>query len=415
LNENNNQVNETNQETKINLSCKKCDRKFNHINGILSHLYKTHGMTSEQVYCEQHGIIETPLCGCGCGKVMTFQNWKLGYTKFERYHYANLINASEGHKLRVIKKEEDDLRRAFRVFKAEIASIAQKSKELELADKAIKCPLCENIQYSILSMCHHWAKTHKLDTSILYLKLNGLDSPPLCKCGCKEETTFLDAGVGYREYIWGHAARVSNNYQTKKSIENSIATRRKMLKDGIWKPFMIKATGKYFLEGLTKETSVILAERALKRVSDPEVKRKASESMRKNRLNGKIPSLFGINHPQWKGGVSSVVGHCYVDKKLYKEWKFPLLKAANFQCQDCGSKDDLQVHHDKEKMNDIIRKVLKHNNIELESIHKASKRMEFKLKCDIASLVADYHVKNKVSGEVICKLCHSKHHAHMNF
>lgn len=277
-----------------------------------------------------------------------------------------------------------------------------------------QCSKCENSYQNLESLIMHNSRTHSQTPKEFYLERNNLTSEPTCKCGCGGSLKFLNAVQGFREYAHGHAARVNNNYQTEKSVGNSLKTRRKMIVDGTWKPFFEKETGEHWMKGLTKDTDERVT-RLSEALRTPENHAKFSLRMKEGRLNGIIRSAKGPEHRNWKGGVSTVIDVCYSYSKLYKEWKFPHLKAANFKCSKCLSTKELQVHHNEEKMSDIIRKVMKDNNICLASIYVKKEEVTLELKENIAKLVADYHLDNKVSGEVVCKECHKKEHPSLNF
>lgn len=84
----------------------------------------------------------------------------------------------------------------------------------ESIDKIInfKCPLCEEIKYDkFKSLEKHWIRSHK-DKVLkdLFNILNNIKQPPLCSCGCLEQTTF--AGFlegGYRKFYLGHNKKIT--------------------------------------------------------------------------------------------------------------------------------------------------------------------------------------------------------------
>lgn len=276
------------------------------------------------------------------------------------------------------------------------------------------CPFCSDKTYeTILSLTKHWTKTHKQTTESLYLSLNGMESPPVCGCGCGEPVKFLDAGRGYSEYVWGHKSRVSNNFQTEKSKTNSKTTRKKMLEEGTWKPFATKETGEHWSKGLTKETDERIRKMA-ETISLPEESKKRSERMRKNRLTGIVQTLRKEEHSQWKGGVSSLNHHCHANRKLYNEWKYPKLLAAGFRCSQCNNSTNLEVHHDKQSFSSILRNIAYEHKWEerLATFFQESISQELiALKEKISEAVAAYHIENNVSGIVLCQECHKAAHS----
>lgn len=287
---------------------------------------------------------------------------------------------------------------------------------MEVNEVEFRCPHegCSDVYDNITSLCRHWTRTHKLDTKILYLVLNGLDTEPLCACGCGETTKFLSAGRGYSEYKWGHAASVSNNFQTDKSVTNSKATRKRMHQAGeikIWS------------KGLTKDTDERLAKLGQKGIDwlekNPDERIKKSERMTQMRKDGTIVALSGPDSGGWKGGISPLYSVCHSNKNLYHGWKFPILYRAKFTCSKCGNKGKrsyLEVHHDNEQMCDIVKKIAKEQlwNMGLSVELPPDYTLLYEKKQAISDAVADYHITNNVSGVVLCKVCHKKEHASHN-
>jgi hypothetical protein len=69
-----------------------------------------------------------------------------------------------------------------------------------------------------------------------------------------------------------------------------------------------------------------------------EHKRKIGEA---NKL---APHLKGKKHPNWKGGITPLI--CILRTlDEYKEWRMECLKRDYFRCQECFSKEKLEVHH----------------------------------------------------------------------
>lgn len=284
---------------------------------------------------------------------------------------------------------------------------------------SFKCPKCDNQYDNIVSISRHWSRTHKEETKTLYMHINNLDTPPTCGCGCGQEVKFLDAGRGFSEYVWGHKARIANNFNTEKSKSNSLQTRKKMLQEGTWKPFASNQTGNVWNAGLTKEDPRVAA--ALEKRETVTYKEKASQRMREARLTGKIPTLRGSEHSQWNGGTSPLLSVCHANKNLFDKWKYPILLVAHFTCKDCGNQNkngnpvELHVHHDKIKMSSIVRLIAEQEGWTETRGLKVEDPGLYDIKNRISEAVADFHVKNNVSGIVLCADCHTKIHNKMNF
>jgi hypothetical protein len=162
-------------------------------------------------------------------------------------------------------------------------------------------------------------------------------------------------------------------------------------------------------KGLTTHTDVRLKKYG-KKISDKftvEKRKKYSNKMAIMRKDGTIPTLYKENSSQWKGGVSSIQNVARNDKRLYEQWKYPILIRDQFKCVDCGSGRDLHVHHNCETFSDIIKKVMTLDDYEKVEDYDTKKRVTDK--------IVEYHVKNNVSGITLCKECHNKLHPSLNF
>lgn len=276
-----------------------------------------------------------------------------------------------------------------------------------------KCPKCDKQYDNVVSLSKHWSRTHKEETKTLYMHINNLTVPPTCSCGCGQEVKFLDAGRGFSEYVWGHKARVSNNFNTEKSKSNSLQARKKMLQEGTWKPFHEKETGEHWSKGKTAESDARVAKSRDSIINNPEEIQRRSERMKENRMNGTVPTLTGEKHSQWKGGISSLNHTCRANPKLYKDWIYPILKANDFKCNLCASTKNLEVHHDKETFSEIYSNIAKSYNYPLKLTQSLSSETDpeiHMLKMLISDAVAQYHIDNNVSGKVLCDLCHKEQH-----
>jgi hypothetical protein len=278
--------------------------------------------------------------------------------------------------------------------------------------ESFQCPLCLDSYDKLISLSLHWRGLHKKKSCELYLSLNGLKEEPTCKCGCGETVKFLSISEGYREYKVGHISRVVNNYRTENSVNNSLKTRREMVRAGSWLPFRLKSTGKSWSYGLTKETDERVAR--ISNILKTQHQAMLSERLRKGRLEGTVPTQRGEKHSQWKGGVSLLNSYCRNNRKLYTEWKMPKLINAGYKCEKCGlSEGGLHVHHDKETFSDILRKIAKSSGWDGNLSSKPNKPLE-DTKNKIAELVAEYHIRENVSGIVLCFRCHEIEHGYLN-
>jgi S-adenosylmethionine/arginine decarboxylase-like enzyme len=257
-----------------------------------------------------------------------------------------------------------------------------------------KCPYCSYEHENLNSLRIHNQRIHKGNALDLRIALFHASVRPTCKCKCGGETRFLGIEKGFSDFCPGHQARVNNNWgHNKVALDKSHATNKARLASGenvIWN------------KGLTKETSRNVASYGKKGsetiLANPEELSKRSEMMSEHWKNGKIVALSGPESSQWKGGVSSVQG--LARSHVFNVWTFPKLKEAKFTCQHCGTHDNLCVHHDGERFATILQKA----RTELGDVDSFEKTYQY------AKWVADYHVKNNVSGVVLCHECHHLEH-----
>lgn len=293
------------------------------------------------------------------------------------------------------------------------------SEEEKKKNKTYKCPECE-VCFNLDSLRIHYSKSHKKTSSELCVKLfyNGIE--PTCKCGCGGKVYYFGLTIGFGSYVKGHHVREydKNPWNKEKGIEarrKSNETQMRLCKEGKIKLFGGKEP---WNKGKVKATDPDYAAR-IKFTDTEEFKRKSSEIGKRNWKENKIPVLKGEKSYVWKGGVSSLSKICRASNLLYKKWIYPKLKENNFSCLECGVADsNLEVHHDKEKFSEILRKIAKEEGW-LEK-HFLSVRLEnpdketLDLKEKIADIVAEYHIQNNVSGIPLCQKCHEKQHKNYN-
>lgn len=261
------------------------------------------------------------------------------------------------------------------------------------------CIVCDKMFKNGGVLARHIIYEHKQTFKEYYhqhiLKTDGI---PKCKCGCQIEVKWN--GMKYSEYIKGHYSRVHNNWgHNLKAIEKSSETRRRQF---------LLGERKVWNDGLTKETDKRVKNNGIQSSeginSNADELKRRSAFMSQQRRNGSLPTLYGPNSSQWKGGVSEINIIARNDKRLYNEWKYPILVRDGFKCTKCKNTDNLHIHHDKETMSEIVRKHV---------VDEEPKEFEFKKL--IADKIVDYHIQNKVSGITLCGECHGKIHPSLNF
>lgn len=287
----------------------------------------------------------------------------------------------------------------------------QAGEKMKEIDVDLNCVACDYKAESITNLKIHCKRIHGItaDQLCLIQKYGGVN--PLCQCGCTQKAKYSGPDHDFRRFLHGHGSRVYNPWNSSSPSrpamdKKSSATKIRKFASGEIKNWNL---------GLTKETDERLkkyGEKASQTIkNDPERVKARSQRMSQNRRNGVIPTLYGPDSSQWNGGTSSLNRVCHAYKKFYDVWKFPKLKAANFKCSCCGSSTVLQIHHDQEKMCDIVRKVAEQVGYDFNKLPEE----QYELKLVVADKVADYHIENNVSGVVLCDECHKKQHKSFNF
>ncbi len=262
-----------------------------------------------------------------------------------------------------------------------------------------KCNKCDDVFDSCDGLRRHFGRIHKVSAYQFYVDTNLNGIWPVCKCGCGEKVIWSRQLKGFRNFVAGHQSRIHNNWgHNQKAIDKSSETRRKQFENGerqVWN------------SGLTKDDDDRLRIQG-KNISNnfsKDRKDRYASIMKKNRLNGTVPTLYGSDSSRWKDGTSEINNIARSNKRLYDEWKYPILIRDGFKCVECGNSHKLHIHHDKEKFCEIVEK------------HMPDQVLitDFDLKKSIAEKIVDYHIKNKVSGITLCDKCHEKYHPSLNF
>ena len=258
--------------------------------------------------------------------------------------------------------------------------------------ETFKCPRCSFSHTNLNSLRIHASKLHKLGSEELRIALFGRQP---CECGCGELTEFNTLQRGFKRFVNGHNARVSNGWgHNKEAQARSKETQKRMWEEGTMRAW---AHGKPADHPQNVARIKNMQQTIL---NDPEERQRRGERMARNRKSRVVPNLYGKAHPQWKGGASAL--QPLVCSRVFNAWTYPKLKAANFTCAQCGSKRDLEVHHDQERFATILQKAI---------VALGEPGDDFERKAMIAEWVADYHVSNDVPGIVLCEGCHVRAHA----
>lgn len=281
-------------------------------------------------------------CVCGCGKEATTKDgrWAQGHWNYGKKH---LDRAAPG--TRIIKSSTPEEEFANRSF-------SQKSRR----------------------------------------QREGYVSPTLkpCLCGCGT----LVKG----KWAKGHVARVNNpSSMADVKIKRSISS-RKRIENGerCWAGWQ---------KGLTKETDDRVARKGRQLsesiISNADWRQKRAESCTRQWETGRIRSLKGAEHPNWKGGVSTLQQRTRF--ALYNLWSRPIMKRDGFCCTRCKkpSSSNLCVHHDQERFATIMHKIVN---------GRVVAEMDYDSQGEICKQIVEYHLTNNTSGITLCENCHEKVH-----
>lgn len=212
----------------------------------------------------------------------------------------------------------------------------------------------------------------------------------LCACGC---------GIAVKgRFKRGHNSRLPEQKEFKRlGIQRAFVEGR-----------LVRGPGMSWNTGLTKQTDerVLKSAKTLSRTnSSPEMSALLSKRMSQFRKNGTVVSPSGSQNGMWKGGTTTITQGLRGSKRYYHEWKLPILNRDCFSCTNCGSKQNVVVHHDKERCSHVVSHVLN-------QLYPDVKRstLSFDQRKLVVNAVVDYHIQNNVSGVTLCRSCHNEYH-----
>lgn len=254
------------------------------------------------------------------------------------------------------------------------------------------CPECVEYQSdSLNSLRIHCQKRHRLSSIDLYKKLFLNGQEPTCECGCGQIPRFHSLQVGYMKFIRGHASRVHNNWgHNEEARSKSLKKRRD---EGLW-------SKDPWNRGKTKENDPEFEKIAEKAYGTKEFKENRSRYMTQQWKDCNLYPLTGSAHSQWRGGTSAL--QPLVRAHLHRAWTYPKLKATGFKCSKCGATKELEVHHDGERFASILHRAI---------LELGAPGDDFEKKSLISEWVTDYHIKQNISGVVLCEDCHVVEHS----
>lgn len=207
-----------------------------------------------------------------------------------------------------------------------------------------------------------------------------------CLCGCGTEVK--------NKWVRGHPARV-NNVSKRADVKEM---RRKSMKERHENGIMPEPWNK----GKTADTDERLAKagETWKANLTEDKREQLSNRMKQQWEDGNLEPLRGKDHPNWKGGTSSITLRIRGSHFLYLNWKKPILIRDNFSCTNCKAIGNLEIHHNVERMNEIIKRFIPEDKHELSWDEESV----------IVEQVEKYHIENNVSGLTLCTKCHDEEH-----
>lgn len=123
-----------------------------------------------------------------------------------------------------------------------------------------------------------------------------------------------------------------------------------------------------------------------------EVRAKVSKTIRERIESKELVYVSGKDHHLWRGERKRSFT---IRSRLYRAWVKPILARDGFRCIKCGSKDDLEAHHEGVPFRDVVKM------FSAKSLEDLSEE-EFEL---VSRQVVCYHIDH-VQGITLCKTCH---------
>ncbi len=136
-----------------------------------------------------------------------------------------------------------------------------------------------------------------------------------------------------------------------KSCSSVASKGRKMPHSKEWEEKRLEAVrksmeNKIFKRGYKRPTEHVTGMVEGRRKSREKNPEKNRETCLRNLSKNKDGNLSKENSPKWKGGlVSAYKQWRNIKWKEFEVWRKEVLERDNYRCKECGSENDLQVHH----------------------------------------------------------------------
>lgn len=129
-----------------------------------------------------------------------------------------------------------------------------------------------------------------------------------------------------------------------------------------------------------------------------EHKRKIGEA------NSRVEHPRGKDHPKWKGGITPYYNLLRTLEE-YKKWRMDCLKRDWFHCQECGVKENLEVHHLvslKNLLNEFLQKYNMFSPIDdRETLIRLATTYKPFWDIDNGQTLCEYHHKSLTRGVLV--------------
>lgn len=145
--------------------------------------------------------------------------------------------------------------------------------------KKFSCKFCSGSYDSEQGLLIH-SRQHNLNAKDYYVEYYLDGEVPTCKCGCGKETTYLDTGRGFRDYIKGHYSRVHNNWgHNPEALRKSQETQKKKWENGEYEAWNKGMTFEemYGEEGAKEVKEKIYTEERAQKISEANSGKELSE------------------------------------------------------------------------------------------------------------------------------------------
>lgn len=160
--------------------CPECKNTFNKLNGLLTHMLRTHGVSSNQLYDKTYKKEKEGLCKC-CGAETKFKNFTLGYNECCSNRCAGTLKAINLKKSEKYNKFVEKVR----VSATEMHSSFTEEKKLNIIKKRVDTLKANGFYEKHSKTMKEWWNNADENTKVAVL------NQTLCKPRSREETCVI--------------------------------------------------------------------------------------------------------------------------------------------------------------------------------------------------------------------------------